>query len=118
MRGEELDITNANEGDTRFLASPPSLICRCYRKMKAYGNHWRVVDSRSASYMNYDSGISVSEAGDGGRREDYVGELHHIIQLNYGSLNTPITLFMCEWKKRTDNMGRSTYKRDGDGFYL
>jgi len=86
--------------------------------MKAYGNHWRIVDEQSRTYLNYDSGVVVVKADGnaGGPGNEYVGQLEHIIELNYGSLHTPIVLFMCEWKKRCDNMGRDTYQRDRDGF--
>ncbi len=36
---------------------------------------------------------------------NYVGVLKHIVQLNYGLVNTPTILFRCESIKHTNNWG-------------
>ena len=57
------------------------------------------------------SDVAMLEANDasGITRVDAVEELKDIIQVDYGSLNTPITLFVCEWKKNTDNLCRNIH---------
>lgn len=113
-----MDFTDPNEGDILFLSSPPSQNCLRYERMMAYSNHWRVDDARSRNFINYDSGVAVVEPYDseGNRGEEYVGVLKHILELDYGLLNSPVRLFMVQWKKRLDNAGRPTYIRDSDGF--
>ena len=115
----DLDLADPNESDTLLLANPPSFSCKRYAKMTAYGNHWRVDNEVSRTVMtNYDSGVACFEANEhsAGSGKDYVGELQDILVPNYGELNTPIILFSCTWKKRSDNHGNSTYIRDADGF--
>ena len=44
IHDSDLDMLDSNEHDTVLLSNPPSLTCKRYKKMKAYGNHWRVND--------------------------------------------------------------------------
>ena len=77
-----------------------------------------MVDDRSNCLLNYDSGESMMEANKAsiGCGKDYVGILQHIICLDYADANESITLFMCQWKKQTDNYNHNTYVCDKHGF--
>ena len=114
----ELDMSDYNEADLVLLSNPPTLTCKRFAKMKAYGNHWRVEDDVSRTFNTYDSGVACFEANEhsAGSGKDYVGVLQDIFVPNYGHLNTQIILFSCTWKKRSDTHGNSTYLRDADGF--
>lgn len=115
-----LDMNDPNESDTVLLSNPPSLTCKRYARMTAYGNHWRVEDEYSRSMTTFDSGVACFEANEnsGGTGKDYVGILQDIIVPDYGDLKTPIIVFSCVWKKRTDNHNNNTYVRDADGFLV
>ena len=115
-----LDMSDPNEADTVLISNPPSLKCRRYNKMTAYGNHWRIDNDTNRSMTNYDSGVACFEANEqsSGSGKDYVGILQDILVLDYGAVKTPVVLFSCLWKKRHDNHNRSTYVRDSDGFLV
>jgi hypothetical protein len=49
---------------------------------------------------------------------NYVGILKDIMKLDYGPLHTLVILMNCEWLKRVDNQGNSTYTRDEVGFLV
>ena len=120
VHSADLDMTDPNEADTVLLSNPPSLKCKRYARMTAYGNHWRVDDEYSRSMFTYDCGVACFEVNEHsmGSGKDFVGVLEDIILLDYGNLNSPITLFSCQWKKRHDIRGRCTYVRDNDGFLV
>ncbi len=43
----------------------------------------------------------------------YVGTLKQILQLDYGSMSSPIVLFCCSWVKNgIDNKSNRIYKQD------
>lgn len=113
-------MSDPNEHDTVLLSNPPSMTCKRYKKMKAYGNHWRVNDETGQSMGNFDSGVACFETNEysSGAGKDYVGLLEDILVLDYGDLNTPIILFSCQWKKRFGSHRNSTYIRDRDGFLV
>ena len=115
-----LDMDDPNEADTLLLSNPPSLTCRRYARMTAYGNHWRVDDVNSRSMPNFDSGVACFESNKEplGTGKDYVGELQDILVPDYGDLKTPIIVFSCTWKKHVDNRNNPTYVRDKDGFLV
>lgn len=115
-----LDMTDPNEADTVLLSNGPTLKCLKYAKMKAYGNHWRVENEVGRSMTSYDCGVACFEANEQsyGSGKDYVGLLEDIFVPDYGCLKTPIIIFGCQWKKRTDNHNNSTYIRDSDGFLV
>ena len=115
-----LDMADPNEFDTVLLSNPPSLSCKRYAKMSAYGNHWRVDDEATRSMANFDSGVACFESGDisAGSGKDYVGVLQDILVPKYGDLKTPVIVFSCTWKKRVDNHNNRTYVRDTDGFLV
>ena len=120
IHSADLDMADPNEADTVLLSNPPSLKCKRYARMKAYGNHWRVDDEYSRSSGTFDSGVACFEVNkhSNGSGKDYVGILEDIIVMDYGDLKTPVILFSCQWKKRYDTHRRSTYVRDADGFLV
>ena len=120
IHSKTLDMTDPNESDTVLLSNPPSLTCKRYAKMTAYGNHWRVDDETTRSMGNFDSGVACLESTglSAGSGKDYVGILQDILVPDYGDLKTPVTVFSCVWKKRVDNHNNSTYVRDPDGFLV
>lgn len=115
-----LDMSDPDDSDTVLLSNPPSMICKRYAKMKAYGNHWRVDDEYSRSLATYDSGVACLEANEqsAGSGKDYVEILEDILLLDYGDIKTPVIIFSCMWKKRCDNLKNDTYVRDADGFLV
>jgi len=75
--------------------------------MKAYGNHFRVEDSKNILLSTYDSGIAlVFDMPSIDIRDvsmNYVRILENIFKLDYGLVRTPMILFMCKWVKWEDN---------------
>ena len=120
IHSETLDIADPDEHDTLLLSNTPKLSCKRYARMKAYGNHWRIDGDISRCMDTFDSGVACFEVNPQsmGSGKDYLGLLQDIIVLDYGELNTPVTLFSCQWKKRSDNHGNNTYVRDEDGFLV
>ncbi len=76
--------------------------------------------------VTYDSGLAsffsqnnVDDNHHPSRQVQYVGVLKDILQLDYGTMSTPIVLFWCDWvRNASDNHGNPTYKRDGEGFLM
>ena len=120
IHSDNLDLTDPDQHDTLLLSNTPSLSCKRYSRMKAYGNHWRTDDDIYKSMGTFDSGVACFEANPQsmGAGKDYVGILQDILVLNYGDLKTHVILFPCQWKKRQDNHGNNTYVRDDDGFLV
>ena len=117
------DPNNGDDMDRILLCSRPSQKATRYTRMRAFGNHFRVEDSQSALLQTYDSGIaSIFEVPTIDSQSEvslnYVGVLQDILKLDYGPLRTPVILFRCEWLKREDNRGNSTYVRDDAGFMV
>jgi len=117
------DPNNGDDMDRILLCSRPSQKATRYTRMRAFGNHFRVEDSQSALLQTYDSGIaSIFEVPIVDSQCEvslnYVGVLQDILKLDYGPLRTPVILFRCEWLKREDNRGNSTYVRDDAGFMV
>ena len=110
---EVIDMTNPDEHNTVLLSNLPSLTWKRYSTMNAYKNQWRVEDGGQNCFTTFDSGVACFKANphSGGSSNDYFGLLRDIILLDYGKLKTPITLFICQWKKRHDNHGNNTYIR-------
>ena len=65
----------------------------------------------------FDSEVACFEANEQsfGSGMDYVGILEDIFVLDYGDLKTPVIIFGCLWKKRSDNHNNPTYIQDFDG---
>ena len=77
VHSEMKDMLDPDDHHTLLILNSPSLTCKRYSSMKAYGNHWRVEDESNISYELYDSGVACFEANNhsAGSGEDYVGIL-------------------------------------------
>jgi hypothetical protein len=90
--------------------------------MKAYGNHFKVDDSRNCSLQTFDSGVaSMFDMPTIDASEvfaNYVGIFKDILKLDYGPVHTPMIIIRCKWIKQEDNRGNPTYVRDDMGFFI
>jgi hypothetical protein len=75
--------------------------------------------------ITYDYGVASIFKQSQGREDEvlgtiqYAGILKEILQLNYGLISSPITLFHCQRvKNETHNRRNPTYMRDDVGFFL
>ena len=116
----DMNMMDPDQSNTVLLSSPPSMVCKRYAKMQAYGNHWRVDDDISRRMDTFDSGVACLEANEqsAGTGKDYVGVLKDIFLLDYDDIKTPVIVFSCVWKRRYDNQRKSTYVRDSIGFLV
>jgi hypothetical protein len=75
--------------------------------MKAYGNHFRMEDSKGNQLQTYDSGVAsvfdVPTLDAANVSMNFVGVLKDILKLDYGLMHTHVIIFMCEWVKGMDN---------------
>jgi hypothetical protein len=119
---EDVDVNEPADFDKLLLCVKPSQRATRYRRMKAFGNHFRVEDDASVRMLTYDSGVAsvfqvpTEDATD--VTVNYAGVVKDILKLNYGPLSRPIILMRCQWAKRSDNQGNSTYIRDDAGFLI
>jgi hypothetical protein len=119
---EDVDVNEPEDFDKLLLCVKPSQRATRYRRMKAFGNHFRVEDDASVRMLTYDSGVAsvfqvpTEDATD--VTVNYAGVVKDILKLNYGPLSRPIILMRCQWAKRSDNQGNSTYIRDDAGFLI
>jgi hypothetical protein len=108
--------------DSLMLCTKPSQKAMRYTKMKAFENHFRVLDDTTNRMQTYDSGIaSVFDVPTEDAQDvsiNYVGMLRDILKLDYEPMLTPVILLRCEWIKRSDNRGNPTYVRDETGFLV
>lgn len=110
--------------DLYLLSVPPRMAVQSYKRMKAFGNHFRVTDEEGLHSVSYDSGlISVFEQHDvqqgrGWMQMGYVGELTGIWVLNYGTTSQPVILMKGAWVRPDWQGGRPSMKRDSDGFLM
>ncbi len=89
-------------------------------------HHFRVDDQTSVGCVTYDSKVAsffshnnVDDNHHPSRQLQYVGVLKDILQLDYGTMSTPIVLFRCDWvRNASDNCGNPTYKQDDAGFLM
>jgi hypothetical protein len=122
LETEEVDVNEPADFDKLLLCVKPSQRATRYRRMKAFGNHFRVEDDASVRMLTYDSGVAsvfqvpTEDATD--VTVNYAGVVKDILKLNYGPLSRPIILMRCQWAKRSDNQGNSTYIRDDAGFLI
>ncbi|KAL3698153.1 hypothetical protein R1sor_012229 [Riccia sorocarpa] len=111
------------EKEIRCLAYPPAFRCKAYKKIQAYGNHYRVCGAGMEKYNTYDCGVASTFEQDtsGGPRKtavSYVGVLEEILSLDYGSLDHPVILFKCKWVVADWTSSRPSMKLDRQGFLL
>ncbi len=115
-----------DDQDVVALSIPPSTKACSYKRIKAYGSHFRVDDQTSVGCVTYDSGVAsffshnnVDDNHHPSRQLQYVGVLKDILQLDYRTMSTPIVLFWCDWVQNVlDNRGNPTYKWDDVGFLM
>ncbi|KAL3698568.1 hypothetical protein R1sor_012644 [Riccia sorocarpa] len=97
----------------RALVSLPKTQCRFYRKIQAYGNHYRVQESNRAAFSTFDCGIAAT-TDEHNSTFMHVGVLKRILQLDYGLGNDNPVLFQGRWVQS----GPASLKVDRDGFLL
>jgi hypothetical protein len=118
----DLDANNPDDIDRLLLSTKPFQRAFRYTRMKAFGNHFRVEDTTSSTMQTSNSGVaSVFQVPMVDARDlsvNYVEVLKDILKLHYGPVRTPIILFRCEWIKREDSRGNTTYIRDDAGFLV
>lgn len=113
-RGAHPDMDN----DVYLLSNPPRCTVRTYKRIGAYGNHFRVRDADTPSRVTYDCGLicvfneSTSDSTRGPMQMGYVGELTDIWLLDYGDTSTPIILLKGDWVQQVWSGARATMKRD------
>ncbi len=107
VHGQPMDFGNLEDIDMVLLCSRPSQTIIRYTQMKAYGNHFKVEDSRSCSLQKIDNGVAfVFDMPTVDVHEvfvNYVGILKDIFKLDYGLVHNPMIIFRCEWIKQEDN---------------
>jgi hypothetical protein len=93
-----------DDQDVVALSMPPSTKACSYKRIKAYGSHFCVDDQTSVGCVTYDSEVAsffshknVDDNHHPSRQLQYVGVLKDILQLDYGTMSTPIVLFRCDW---------------------
>jgi hypothetical protein len=122
VKQQPLNTASVDEMDLQLLSRKPSQRAVWYIRMKAYGNHFRVDDPTTDWLQTYDSSVaSVFHVPTEDAREvsiNYVGILKDIFKIDYGPLHTPVILMRCDWMKRIDNRGNSTYTHDEAGFLV
>ena len=122
VREVDLDMRNPDDWDRLLLSVKPSQKATRYSRIVAFGNHFRMEDSRTAQLKSYNSGVaSVFELPTEnvqGVSINYVGVLKDILLLDYRGLNTTIILLRCKWVKPQDSRGNAAYTRDDAGFLV
>jgi hypothetical protein len=122
LKQQALNVANADEMDIRLLSRKPSQHTVWYLRMKAYKNHFRVVELTTDWLQTYDSGVaSIFHVPTEDAWEvsiNYVGILKDIFKVDYRPLHTLVILIRCDWMKRVDNRGNNTYTRDETGFLV
>lgn len=112
--------------ELRNLAVLPQSLVTEYRRMWAYGNHYRVEsEAHGNTYVTYDSGIAcvataLCQASSSDRRPveaqlKYVGVLRNIKQVDYVYMK--INVMECSWIK-PNVAGNPTMRQDEHGFWL
>ena len=123
------NMMSANEDvspELRNLAQLPLPWVYEYKRMWAYGNHYRTEDLGIGNpFVTYDSGVAcvastLCQASSTDQRPVeanlmYVGILRRIIQVNYAFKK--INLMECSWIK-PNVTGNATIRKDEHGFWL
>ncbi len=58
IRTHQVDRTLLVDDDLLLLSVPPSFTALRYKKMKAYKNHFRIVDEQNNLLVTYDSSVA------------------------------------------------------------
>jgi hypothetical protein len=126
VREHQLVGGTFDDQDVVALSIPPSIKTCSYKKIKAYGSHFCVDDQTNVGCVTYDNGVAsffshnnVDDNHHPSRQLQYLGVAKDILQLDYGTMSTPIVLFICDWvQNASDNRGNPTYKRDDAGLLM
>ena len=115
----------AIEANVLSLSKPPSELATKYRSMWAFGNHLRVA-SVETHLKTCDSGVaatfrrpcraSLRDRNPVMAEVEYVGQIHEIVELNYGGLC--VIVLLCSWIKANYRGSNATMKKDKWGFNL
>lgn len=90
------------------LSCLSSKVVASYRRMRAYGAHFRCDNEQSVAHVTFDSGVVVMDHK-GMEDSIQVGILRHIYLVYFGSLT--VMVMKMSWMKQTDQ-GRRTIKQD------
>ncbi len=99
IRTHQHVVTSCLNIDLVLFSTPPSFIAMNYKKMKAYGDHFRVDDEQTHLLVTYDYSVKyIFQQSQGNENNvldqiQYVGTLKQILQLAYGPMSSPIFLF-------------------------
>lgn len=106
------------------LSIPPQRTVRSYKRMSAYGNHYRVCDDYSPELTTYDSGLLMVFSQQHEKMDmkvlqlGYVGELVDIWKLDYGATSMPVILMRGKWVRSTHTGYRPGLRLDEHGLLL
>ena len=110
--------------DIVCLSVPPHRTILSYKRMNAYGNHYRAKDDYTPGLTSYDSGLLTVFWQQHAQMEmkvlqlGYVGELVDIWKLDYGAMSMPVILMKGEWVRSTHTGYRPGLRVDEHGFML
>jgi hypothetical protein len=96
-----------DDQDVVVLSIPPNIKACSYKKIKAYGSYFCMDDQTSVGCVTYDNGVAsffshnnVDDNHHPSRQLQYVGVFKDILELDYGTMSTPIILFQCDWVQK------------------
>lgn len=124
VHAHSMDASNLDDVDKVLLCSRLCQTMIWYTFMKAYGNHYRVENSKNNLLSTFDSGIVLvfdMPTRDVDARNvsmNYVGVLKDIFRLDYGPMQTHVIIFRCEWIKWRDNWANPAYVWNDVGFFM
>ena len=122
LQSADVDLSNPTDMDRFLLSKKPAQRAMRYKRVVAFGNHFRVEDEETRHLLSYNSGVAsvFQQQSENGEEStvNYVGVLKDIFELDYGTLSTRIILLRCDWLKIQDTRGNPTYTQDESGFLL
>ena len=122
LQNADMDLSNPIDMDRFLLSKKPAQRGTRYRRVLAFGNHFRVEDEHTTHLLSYNSGVAsiFQQQSENGEESavNYVGVLRDILDLDYGTLSRSIIMMRCDWVKAHDSRGNPTYMRDEAGFLL
>lgn len=106
------------------MSVPPQTVVSSFKRITAYGNHYRVLDQYTAGLTTYDSGLLTTfnqrhaHLGMQVKEMGYVGELVDVWRLNYGAVSTPVILMKGVWVRSAHTGYRPGMRIDRHGFFI
>jgi hypothetical protein len=73
IQTHQVDKTLPIDDDLLLFSVPPSFITLSYKKMKAYGNHFRIDDEQNNLLVTYDSSVASIFQQLQGSEDDVLG---------------------------------------------